>query len=72
MWGMGPFRWGGQEVNVEKRWKAMRMRMPWDLWGWRESGTGCVSRRRCKGPEEHGLFQKADPGVEKEGLGSKG
>lgn len=24
MWGMGPFRWGGQEVNVEKRWKAMR------------------------------------------------
>ena len=46
--------------------------MPWDLWGWRESGTGCESRRRCKGPEEHGLFQKADPGVEKEGLGFKG
>lgn len=24
--GMGPFRWGGQEVHFEKRWKAMRER----------------------------------------------
>ena len=26
VWAMGPFRWGGQEVNFEKRWKAMRER----------------------------------------------
>lgn len=38
----------------------------------RESGAGRESRRRCKGPEEHVLFQKADPGVEKEGPGFKG
>lgn len=65
--GMGPFRWGGQEVHFEKRWKAMRERCSGV-----SGGEGRVVQAVRAGGGAKGLFQKGDPGLEKEGPGFKG